>query len=337
MHLIELFNCADSNITNSSSNSTVLNLKDVLTVPSLIVLTGTLVLAVIILVALVLSQCYKSSNSIFYFNLSLADIIMAFVSIIMFIPNDSLSWNTYQIFGSVEGILRQVWSLTVVCLMINRYKLILGKPGFTVRTTYVVILFTWIASILQTVYWSLRAPGGSLNYLRSCVAGVVFDNVMLLNYALPLPVVVTLLVLILLKARQHLARIKENYSQDTALQLGTNLRLLYAFGVVYILGFGLEFVVSVNSLVNLSGYLDIVPLWKKSATFCGYLFGFDEVANMVLNFTNSLIIVQSRHVQCALKKMYRATSQGLRNVSNVKKLRKRDDHTDQEERSTQEI
>ena len=321
MSHIRLVSCTTLIQNGTFTNSTVLHVKGMLAIPSITILVGTMVLSMIILVALVLSQCYNSSNDIFYFNVSLTDMVMAFVCIVLFVPDDSISWFEALTVVSVVQILRQVWSLTFLFLMINRYNLVQGKPGLTTTTTYVAIAIAWCVGIVQATYWSLRVHGGRLNYLSSTVVGVVFDNVMLLNQVVPLPIVVTLLVLTLRRAKIHLARIadaEDIAAQTAARQVGSGLKLLYAFGLLYILGFGFEFVVAVNSLINLSGYLNVVPLWEKDPTFCQYLFGVDELVNMIINFTNSLIIVQSHHVQTALKKMYQATSNMIKNVTNVR-------------------
>ena len=322
MSHIRLVSCTTLIQNETFTNSTVIHAKGILAIPSITILVGTMVLSMIILVALVLSQCYNSSNDIFYFNVSLTDMVMAFVCIVLFVPDDSISWfEALTHVASVVQILRQVWSLTFLFLMINRYKLIQGKPGLTTTTTYVAIAVAWCVGIVQATYWSLRVHGGRLNYLSSTAVGVVFDNVMLLNQAVPLPIVVTLLVLTLRRAKIHLARIadaEDIAAQTAARQVGSGLKLLYAFGLLYILGFGFEFVVAVNSLINLSGYLNVVPLWEKDPTFCQYLFGVDELVNMIINFTNSLIIVQSHHVQTALKKMYQATSNMIKNVTNIR-------------------
>ena len=318
MTLIRLVNCADYLSTNtSSSNSTVMHMKNVLSVPAMVVLGGTFILAAIILIALVVSHCYKSSNDIFYFNVSLTDMMMAFVCIMMFIPSDQVSWSIYLYFAPAVAILRQVWSLSIVFLMINRYKLVQGKPTFTIFSTHVAISFAWFVGILQGTYWTLRAPDARLAYLSSSPVGVVFDNIMLLNQAVPLPIVVTLLVLIVCKARQHLTKIDDSHrGEPVARRMNSDLRLLYAFGVVYILGFGLEFVTAINSIIDLSGYLDLVPHWEKSITFCQYLYGIDELGNLIINLSNSLIIVRTRHVQTALKKMHHATSKVVSNFRN---------------------
>ena len=319
---IKLLSCATVLQNGTFTNSTVLRLKGILAIPSITVLVGTMILAMIILVALVLSQCYKSSNDVFYFNLSLTDMLMAFVCIALFVPEDGDSWRAaLTVVASVVQILRQVWSLTFLFLMINRFKLIQGTPGLTTTTTYIAIAVAWSVGTVQAGYWSLRAPGRGLYHLSFTTLGVVLDNVILLNQVVPLPIVVTLLVLTLRRAKIHLAQIaddRDSAAQTAARQVGSGLNLLYAFGLLYILGVGLEFVVVVNSLINLSGYVDVVPLWERSPTFCEYLFGIDEVVNMIINFTNSLIIVHSHHVQIALKKMYQATSKMIKNVTNVR-------------------
>ena len=214
---------------------------------------------------------------------------------------------------------RSVWSLTVLIMMINRYRIISGKPGFSIRTTYVAVILIWTESIAHSTLWYLtRQEGAPWKKLNSEITGVILRNILVLVFALPFPIVITLLVMIFLTARKNLSRIAdiENAPSVTALQqIKADLRLLYAFGAVYFVGYGPDFVVSVYSLVNLSGFLQILPHWESNATFCEYLFAYDGLANILINFSNSLIVVQSRHVQGALKKMYRNTSRVVRKVT----------------------
>ena len=214
---------------------------------------------------------------------------------------------------------RSVWSLTVLSMMINRYRIISGKPGFSIRTTYVAVILIWIECTSQSLLWYLVRQGGSpWKKLNSEITGVILRNILVLAFALPLPILIILLVMISCTARKHLSRladIENTQSVPAIQQMKADLRLLYAFAVVYIVGFGLNFVVSINSLINLSGFLQVLPHWESNETFCEYLFASDGLANILINFSNSLIVLQSRHVQGALKKMYRNTSRVVRKVT----------------------
>ena len=214
---------------------------------------------------------------------------------------------------------RSVWSLTVLIMMINRYRIISGKPGFSIRTTYVAVILIWTESVAHSTLWYLtRQEGAPWKKLNSEITGVILRNILVLVFALPFPIVITLLVMIFLSARKNLSRIAdiENTPSVPALQqIKADLRLLYAFGAVYFVGYGPDFVDSVYSLVNLSGFLQVLPNWESNDTFCEYLFAYDGLTNILINFSNSLIVVQSRHVQGALKKMYRNTSRVVRKVT----------------------
>ena len=215
---------------------------------------------------------------------------------------------------------RSVWSLTVLSMMINRYRIISGKPGFSIRTTYVAVILIWTESVAQAVLWYLITPGAPWNRADTdIIVGVTLRNLLVLVFALPLPIIIVLMVVISVKARKLLRRIasQENtlLSTPAVQQMRADLKLLYAFGAVYIVGYGLNFVVSINSLINLSGFLQVLPHWESNETFCEYLFASDGLANILINFSNSLIVVQSRHVQGALKKMYRNTSRVVRKVT----------------------
>ena len=211
---------------------------------------------------------------------------------------------------------RSVWSLTVLSMMINRYRIISGKPGFSIRTTYVAVILIWTESAAQAVLWYTKQRDVPWNI--SDITELVLRNTIVVSFALPFPILIILLMMISCTARKHLSRIAdiENTQSVPAIQqMKADLRLLYAFGAVYIVGFGLNFVVNINSLVNLSGFLQVLPHWESNDTFCEYLFAFDAIANILINFSNSLIVVQSRHVQGALKKMYRNTSRVVRKVT----------------------
>ena len=94
--MINLKNC--DNFSNSSLNSSsVLQIKNILTVPSLFLLGAALFLAAIIQLTLILSKCYKFPNSLLYFNISLADAIMAVTGIQMVLVSaDSSTWTNIQ-------------------------------------------------------------------------------------------------------------------------------------------------------------------------------------------------------------------------------------------------
>ena len=214
---------------------------------------------------------------------------------------------------------RSVWSLTVLSMMINRYRIISGKPGFSIRTTYVAVILIWTESVAHSTLWYLtRQEGAPWKKLNSEITGVILRNILVLVFALPFPIVITLLVMISRTARKNLSKIADienTPSVPTLQQIKADLRLLYAFGAVYFVGFCANFVSYVNSLINLSGFLQVLPHWESNDTFCEYLFASDAIANMLINFSNSLIVVQSRHVQGALKKMYRNTSRVVRKVT----------------------
>ena len=212
---------------------------------------------------------------------------------------------------------RSVWSLTVLSMMINRYRIISGKPGFSIRTTYVAVILIWTESAAQVVLWYFLKQR-DVPWNISDITELVLRNTIVVSFALPFPILIILLMMISCTARKHLSRIAdiENTQSVPAIQqMKADLRLLYAFGAVYIVGFGLNFVVNINSLVNLSGFLQVLPHWESNDTFCEYLFASDAIANILINFSNSLIVVQSRHVQGALKKMYRNTSRVVRKVT----------------------
>ena len=126
---------------------------------------------------------------------------------------------------------------TVLCLMLNRYRLIRGEPQFPICTTYAIISTLWLNSTLQALLWQCLSPGAPLNHLNTQAAGVVLNNLLALALALPVPVVIVLMILITRKARQHIARLARDH-YDISQQMQGDLKLLYVFGVVYVLGFG---------------------------------------------------------------------------------------------------
>ena len=96
--MINLTNC--DSLSNASFNSTsVMQIKNILTVPLLFLLGAALFLAAIIQLALILSKCYKFPNSLLYFNIALADAIMAVTGIYMVaVPANSAVWvKLYQL------------------------------------------------------------------------------------------------------------------------------------------------------------------------------------------------------------------------------------------------
>ena len=103
---ISLKNCYD--LSNFSQNSSpVLDVKETLAVPSILVLGAALVLAGIIMFALILSKCYKFPNSLLYFNISLTDAIMAAAGIAMVsVPTNSTTWLKYHTIAIIFTCLR---------------------------------------------------------------------------------------------------------------------------------------------------------------------------------------------------------------------------------------
>ena len=197
--------------------------------------------------------------------------------------------------------------------MIHRYKLIRGQPGFSVRTTHLLIILVWTVSAVQSVLWYFLAPGKPLYHLESSVVRVALLNLLVLTFAIPFPVVLILVLLIAVKARQHISRISE-YDLEVAQQMQGGLGLLYAFAAVFIFGYGLSFTASVNSMINLCGYVNVVPNWGADERICRYFFGFDAILDLLINIANSVIVARSRHVNVTLKKMYRATSNAVRSI-----------------------
>ena len=183
----------------------------------------------------------------------------------------------------------------------------------------------WLYSIVLGTFWYLLSSRSSWFFLNENIAttaGLVVGNLMVFLFALPVPIVLVLLMLTAFKARRLLARIADSCentqpSQPSALasqQIESDLRLLRAFGIVYIVGFGFMFVISINQLINLSGAVNVLPYWQKDKTFCVYMIAIEQVCNMTINFSNCVLIVQSRHVRVALRRMFRATSGFVRTV-----------------------
>ena len=213
----------------------------------------------------------------------------------------------------------------MLCLTINRYKIINGQPEYPICTTYSWIVVIWAQSIILASIWYLISPGAPWHYLlkNDTIPGIFLENVMILINVLPVPLVLILMLLTAFKARQHLSTMvsDEGTLLDAASQqIENDLKLLHAFGIVYILGFGFMFVDGVNQLINLSGELNVVPYWQRDKTFCVYQFFIEQVCNMAINFANSVIIVRSRHVRVALRKMYQATTRAARNMTRGENL-----------------
>ena len=95
---------------NSSdfANDIILKVKDDLLIPSLVTVVTTFFLACVILVALVSSQCFRSSNAMLYFNITMADAIMAFFGIFALALPHTMSFHKYRNAALVLFILRCV-------------------------------------------------------------------------------------------------------------------------------------------------------------------------------------------------------------------------------------
>ena len=99
--MINLTTCQYHNLTTNETahdGTVLLKFTEEIAVPCVLLLAGTLVLAGIILVALVMSGCFKNPTSLLYFNLSLADALMAFTTIpLLLLPTETSSaWKTIQ-------------------------------------------------------------------------------------------------------------------------------------------------------------------------------------------------------------------------------------------------
>ena len=100
--MINLTNC--DGFSNATFNSSlVLRVKNILTVPSLLLLGAALFVAAIIQLALILSKCFKFPNYLLYFNLVVVDAIMAAAGILMVsLPTNSSGWlNYYELSGAL--------------------------------------------------------------------------------------------------------------------------------------------------------------------------------------------------------------------------------------------
>ena len=110
--LLKAFNnMLDSCLFYESSNSTnglVSSILEVVTVPSYLILIVTFFFGVVNFGALTFSQFYRSSNAVFYLNLTVADIFMAIAGISGLAVNQNYkrSFEGYENFGRVLFVLR---------------------------------------------------------------------------------------------------------------------------------------------------------------------------------------------------------------------------------------
>ena len=103
-----LSSCLFFNSSNTT-NALGVNLRNDLTIPSLVICIATLFLSGLILMALVSSKCYNSSYAMFYLNLTVADAIMAFIGVCI-IVNPKTPWLEYEKIALVLLVLRYVLS-----------------------------------------------------------------------------------------------------------------------------------------------------------------------------------------------------------------------------------
>ena len=173
-----------------------------------------------------------------------------------------------------------------------------------------------------------------MDFLTNSVVGAILNNLLnILNMA-PTVIVMIYLLLIVRTTRRQMSRLIEGghgadggvYQTQQIDQVTENvdngLKVLYAFGLVYIIGFGLDFVVGINDLINLSGYADVVERWRGKAKFCEFELVFYEVSNVLLNLLNSLIIVQSKMVRGALKQVLVTTASYIKGSSSGQERRR---------------
>ena len=125
--MINLNNC-DSLANTSLNNSSVKQIKNMLTVPSLFLLGAALVLAVIILLALVSSKCFKFPNTLLYFNIAVADAFMTVAGIIMLsVSIKTAAWSSMAL---NFDILRYDFPLLSFIKVINQQSVKLCKDNF---------------------------------------------------------------------------------------------------------------------------------------------------------------------------------------------------------------
>ena len=207
---------------------------------------------------------------------------------------------------------RSVWSLTILSLTINRYRIIKGQAEFSVYKTRLLLTVIWVLSIFMGYVCYLISPGAPWHYMLKTptAIGIFLQNALCVFSSFPVPIVLLLLILTAYRARNYLDIISSEgmttYSSFSQ-QLNADLRLLEAFGIIYVVGFGISFIDNINQIINLSGMWEIVPYWQGSAVFCAYSLCFQELCNIIMNFSNSVIVARTRHVRVTLRKMYQST------------------------------
>ena len=82
--------------STQGSEKIVYKLKEDLAVPSMVIQCVTLLLSVVSLIALVSSRCFRTCSALFYFNLTVADAIMAFLGIAVLAAPSSNQWSKYE-------------------------------------------------------------------------------------------------------------------------------------------------------------------------------------------------------------------------------------------------
>ena len=94
--------------SSNSTNGLVSNILEVVTAPSYLILIVTFFFGVVNFAALISAQFYRSSNAVFYFNLTVADIFMAIAGIsgLAVDQNYKRSFEGYENFGRVLFVLR---------------------------------------------------------------------------------------------------------------------------------------------------------------------------------------------------------------------------------------
>ncbi|KAL5269480.1 hypothetical protein ACHWQZ_G003088 [Mnemiopsis leidyi] len=305
-------------------------LKDEYSLPLLLVLIVTLLLSCLAMLSLVLSRCYETPHTIFYFNVSLLDAAMAFVGIfIVTVPRRSwgkdwvLSWILMLI------LLRQAWSLSVLVLTTIRYRMIQRKPVISLSTAGLLLGAVWLYSTTTTALWYLLTPAGLWQRLRGSICGIILQNLLVLSSCILIPAVFVLLALTSVKARRELSRITAG---DMALSpsVSRDLNLIYSFGIIFLLGYGLLFVADVNSLINLGGVINVVPYWQQDVKMCKILGAADTVCNVLAGFSNSVILVRSRNVKQTLRRMYRANYRVVRDNEEEENILVEEDEEEEE-------
>ena len=219
-----------------------------------------------------------------------------------------------------------MWSLTILSLTINRYRIIKGRAEFSVYKTRLLITVIWAISFFMGYVCYLHSSGAPWHYMLThpTTIGIILENSLCVFSSFPVPIVLILLILTAYRARTYLDTISSegmttygSFSQ----QLNADLRLLEAFGIIYVVGFGANFIINVNQIINLSGILEVVPYWQKNANFCVYSMCFQELCNVIMNFSNSVIVARTRHVRVTLRNLYQST------CSVVEKLTRSGDRT----------